>query len=190
MTDSINITSPTPIVPRYPSGDTQDYTVSQHVYAGPAVVQLRAPELPPIPDNIPASPYDLTDKWLGEPVAPDWLLARFHLERYQILVRQLGIKRKIGTLIMPDQVVDAQRWTHGLVLIVKCGPGVFAGKRFEDMGLSVEDAPKPGDVCGVESRIAASRRNYLLGQEYFILPDDCGFFRIDREVAHLVDYKV
>lgn len=151
---------------------------------------LDAETLPPIPADIAKSPYDLRDRWLGEDVAPDWLLARVKLERYQILVRQLGIKKRIGTIIVPDSVVDSQRWTHGLVMVIKLGPGVYAGKRFEDMGLSRDDAPKPGDVWAIESRISASRRCDLLGSEYFILPDDCGFMRIERDAAHLVTYKV
>jgi len=133
----------------------------------------------------PGTSLDLEDKWLGEEV-PDLELiprpARFHMT-----VKQLHVRKKIGSILMPDQVVDAQGWTHGMGIVLKLGKAVYRGRKYEDMGLTPEDdGPQVGDVILFQARTAPVRYK-VQGIEVLVIPDDAYHSTCDdrRQVEHL-----
>jgi hypothetical protein len=111
--------------------------------------------------KVSVDPDQLQDLYMGEPIA-DKVDALPMPERFNLIVAQVAIKKKVGSLILADQTIQDQQWTHGLVVVVKVGPSVFKGKRFEDMGLSSDDAPQVGDM-------------------FFEVPDDAILARWTRE---------
>lgn len=108
-------------------------------------------------------------------------------ERFNLIVKPVGIKRMVGKIILADQTVDAQEWTHGTVVVCKVGPAVFKGHRFKDMGIHHTDAPKVGDLLYVMPR--TPNRFKVDGQIYFLVADDGIFARLDPKHAHRIEYK-
>lgn len=121
---------------------------------------------------------DTSDIWFGENVP---LEAIPDPDRFNLVVKQVEIKKKIGSIIVPSSTIDAQSWTHGMAVVVKRGPSVYRGKKFEEMGLSPDDGPKVGDVIYYESR--APRRFKVDGEEFLVIPDDAVIARFHR--AHI-----
>lgn len=130
---------------------------------------------------------DAADKWLGEDVPPEHMIPE--PERFLLLVKQYGVKRKIGSIELPDQLVDAQSYTHGLGLVVKAGKGVYQGRKFEDLGLSADDAPKPGQLVTFEAR-GAPRRIWINGIELLFIADDSVTSRVLPEQAQHISFKL
>lgn len=91
--------------------------------------------------------------------------------RYFLVIRQVGIKDKIGSILMPDSAKDAQSYTHGLGIVLKVGPAAFKGRKFEDMGLTPEHAPKVGDIVQFQARGVPTRFK-VLDIELMCIPDD------------------
>lgn len=120
---------------------------------------------------------------LDEPL-PD--LEGIEVETTQILLRPVGIKRRVGAIILADQTVDDQYWTHGLGRVAKLGPSVYRGKRFADLGLSPEDAPAIGTVVNYNAR--TPRRIKIDGEVFIIVNDDAIGLRIDPKQAHRVSF--
>lgn len=141
---------------------------AQHIEQIKAAFQQKKPSPSSIGDDI----------WLGETVPVE---AIPNPDRFNLVIKQVEIKKKIGAIIIPGQVVDTQSYTHGMAVVVKAGPSVYRGKKFEDMGLTPEDGPKVGDVVFYESR--APRRFKVDGEEFLVIPDDAVIARFDR--AHL-----
>jgi co-chaperonin GroES (HSP10) len=108
-------------------------------------------------------------------------------ERFNLIVRQVSIKKKIGSIILADQTVSAQEWTHGTAVVCKVGPSVFRGQRFKDMGLGPEDGPKVGDLVYVMPR--NPNRFEVDGELYMLIADDGIFARLDPKHAHRITYK-
>lgn len=123
-----------------------------------------------------ASGVCLTDKFLGEKIP---LEAIIEPDRFYVVVKQVAIKQKIGSILMPTSAVDAQSWTHGMALVIKVGPSVYRGRKFEDVGLTPDDGPKVGDVIYFEAR--TPRRLKVDGEEYLLIPDDAIMGRFSRE---------
>jgi hypothetical protein len=108
-------------------------------------------------------------------------------ERFNLIVKPVGIKRKVGSIILADQTVDAQQWTHGTAVVCKVGPSVFRGQRFKDMGLGPEDGPKVGDLVYIMPR--NPNRFEVDGELYMLIADDGIFARLDPKHAHRITYK-
>lgn len=109
-------------------------------------------------------------------------------ERFNIIVKPVGVKKMIGSLIMPDQVVDGQQWTHGTAVVCRVGPSVFRGQRFKDMGLGPEDGPKVGDLVYIMPR--NPNRFKVDGEIYMLIADDGIFARLDPKQAHRIEYAL
>jgi hypothetical protein len=137
------------------------------------------------PDNV-LSGLDLTDKWLGEGIEP--LLEAVPDPRlYYIVITQVAIKKKVGNIILPDQAVADQDWTHGLGMVVKVGPSVGRGRRFEDLG-DVE-IPEPGDL--LTFRAGASPIRYRIdGRLFLVITDDSVICKVDRKHLHRIKFTV
>jgi hypothetical protein len=131
-------------------------------------------------------PYILLDEEGLKPLVVP-LEALPYPERFNLIVRPVGIKKMMGSIILPDQVVDAQQWTHGTALVCKVGPSVFRGQRFKDMGLGPEDGPKVGDLVYVMPR--NPNRFEVDGELYMLIADDGIFARLDPKHAHRITYK-
>jgi hypothetical protein len=128
--------------------------------------------------KVSVDPDQLQDLYMGEPIA-DKVDALPMPERFNLIVAQVAIKKKVGSLILADQTIQDQQWTHGLVVVVKVGPSVFKGKRFEDMGLSPDDAPQVGDILWVSSK--TPNRFTVDRYTFFEVPDDAILARWTRE---------
>lgn len=114
-------------------------------------------------------PFALYNDYWEKPVALD---AIPDPERWYLIVRPIGKKlRTKGGLILPDQMIDDQDWTHGAGVVIKTGPSCYRGRKYADLGLTPEDAPQPGTLVVFESR-AAPRRIRIDGQLYLIIIDD------------------
>ncbi len=110
---------------------------------------------------------DLDDLFLGETVP---LEALPDPERFYVLLKQVNLRKKIGSIEIPDTVLADQQWSHGMGLVVKTGPSVYRGTKFTDVGLMPEDGPKPGDLYWFQAR--APMRLYIDSELYMLLSDD------------------
>jgi hypothetical protein len=108
-------------------------------------------------------------------------------ERFNLIVKPVGVKKKVGSIILADQTVDAQQWTHGTAVVCKVGPSVFRGQRFKDMGLGPEDGPKVGDLVYIMPR--NPNRFEVDGELYMLIADDGIYARLDPAHAHRITYK-
>lgn len=129
--------------------------------------------------------------WLGEDVPP---LAHIpNPKLWRVVVKQVGIKKKIKTasgfeLELPDQVVSDQEWTHGMCVVVKVGPAVYRGKKFEDIGVTPEDGPQVGQIYSFEAR--QPKRFKIDGVQLIELADDALTMQFDKEHLHRVSFQV
>jgi co-chaperonin GroES (HSP10) len=131
-----------------------------------------------------ATSIDTDDKWLGENIDPAKIPVP---ERFQLAVKQVGLrKQSAGGILLPDQVVDNQKWLQGVGVVVAKGPAVYRGKKFEDMGLHPNDAPKVGDLVMFEAR--APRRAEVDGETILYIPDDAAFARPTRDQLKYLDF--
>lgn len=128
---------------------------------------------------------DISDVWLGEKIP---LEAIPDPDRFNLVIKQVTIKTKIKSILLAPSTIDAQSWTHGMAVVVKRGPSVYRGKKFEDMGLSPEDGPKVGDVIYYESR--APRRFKVDGEEFLVIPDDAVIARFNRDHLSRIGFTI
>lgn len=141
------------------------------------------------------TPHDeidlVKDKWLGERVTEEMIDA-LRPQLWWVIVKQVGIKKEIvfkngQKLILTDQSVDEQQWAVGMCVVVKCGPAVYRGPKFEQIGLTPEDGPQPGKVYHFSAR---NPKRYKVDGETFIeVPDDALTTEFNREQLHLVDFS-
>ncbi len=137
---------------------------------------------------LPNAAFDVADKWLGEAVpdldkipAPD---------RYYLCVKQIQIQTKTASgIIIPDQTVDAQTWTHGLAIVLAVGPSSYKGRKMEDLGLSSEDAPQVGTIICFRCR-GAPERFKVQGVEVMYIPDDAPYARPTPEQVPFISFKL
>ena len=118
---------------------------------------------------------NLKDRWLGEKVP---LEALPEPERYNVLIKQVNIRNKINSILIPETVQSDQQWSHGMGLVVKVGPSVFRGSKFADVGLTPEMGPKPGDIYWFQAR--APMRLFVDNELYMLLADDGLLAKFDR----------
>ena len=124
----------------------------------------------------------LTDEQVDALVAEQLAPHRFYL-----LVKQYGVKKQIGSIFVPESAVDAQEWTHGLGVVLRVGPSVYRGRRFEEINLGPDDGPKAGDIVMFEAR--QPKRFRFHGHTYFLLPDDACTITVAPEAADHVSFK-
>lgn len=129
----------------------------------------------------------IDDPWMGEDI-PEAVLKGLHLELWHCLVKQIGIKRKKGSILLPDQVVHDQEWTHGLCMVVHAGPAAYRGKKFEDLGIKPEDAPKPGELYLFTAR--SPERIKVNDQTFILVPDDALKVRVERQYINDISFKI
>lgn len=137
-----------------------------------------------------ANPLD--DKWLGETLPPlEWIPDP---DRFYLLVTQVGIKtQSAGGILLPGTTIADQEWNHGLGLVVKVGPAVYAGQRFRDMNLGVEDGPVVGDLVLFQARTPNRIKVELPGggdRLFLQISDDAILGRVKREHMHRVKFQV
>jgi co-chaperonin GroES (HSP10) len=134
----------------------------------------------------PDAPAPFDELWCGETVP---LEAIPEPERFHCVVKQVNLRRKVGSIVLPDQVVSDQEWSHGLAVVVKTGPAQYQGAKFADMGLSQEKhGLKQGDLVFFEAR--APRRMKVDGELYAFIPDDAVLGRFDRRHVHRVSFTI
>lgn len=135
-------------------------------------------------DAAPADPFAIyADYW--DKAVP----ALAHIpnpQRWYMIVRQIGKKRKVGSIILTEQAVDDQDWTHGAAVVIKTGPSVYRGRKYEEIGLAPSDAPQPGEIVLFEAR--APRRIWIDGEVYLIIADDAVHSTVDLESLKHVSF--
>lgn len=110
-------------------------------------------------------------------------------ERFHMVVKPTGIRKKSkGGILFTDHTVSDQEWTHGIAMVCILGPSVFAGKRFEDLGLSRSNAPKVGDLVYVHAR--SPLRFKCDGELYLIVGDDTILGRFNKEHVHRISFTI
>ena len=109
-------------------------------------------------------------------------------DRFYMICKPVGLKKKVGSIILTDSTVDNQQWTHGMVRILKAGPAVYVGKRYADMGLLPEDAPKVGDIVYIQPR--QPMRFKVDGELYLMVQDDAVIGRVPKEHAHRIAFDI
>jgi hypothetical protein len=122
-----------------------------------------------------AKGLDLDDLFLGEHVP---LKAIPDPARFNVIVKQVNLRKKIGSIEIPDTVLADQQWHHGMGLVVKVGPSVYRGAKFADVGLTPEDGPKVGELWWFTAR--APLRLYVDNELYMLLSDDGLNGKFDR----------
>jgi len=157
----------------------------KHVYDARQAAQAKAnkkteagpgPSVPII-NEAGVEVYDIdTPIPIGVPVPHRWLVA----------LMPVAIRSKIGSIHIPDSAVDAQLWINGLGKVCAVGPGVYKGRRYEEMGLSPEDAPKVGDIVIYNAK---SPNRIRIGERTLIYVNDDGITAsVDPALAHLVKF--
>lgn len=130
----------------------------------------------------------IDDPWMGEDI-PEAALKGLKVKLWHCVVKQIGIRRKSkGGLILPDQTVADQEWTHGLCMVVKAGPACYRGKKFEDLGIEPEDAPKPGELYLFTAR--SPERIKVADETFILVPDDALKVRVDRKYINDISFKI
>jgi hypothetical protein len=135
---------------------------------------------------VPAN--DLDDLWMGEPIA-HLLEAVPTPDRFYMLVTQVKIREKVGSIILPGTAVKDQDWTHGLGIVVKVGPAVYKGRRFADIGLDESDGFTPGDLVLFNAG-ASPNRIYVDDRLFLMITDDSVRARPKREHAHRIKFTI
>ena len=133
----------------------------------------------------------VNDKWLGENITDDMIKA-LKPKLWWVIVKQVGIRDAITfksghKLILTDQAIEDQQWLVGMCVVVKVGPAVYKGRKYEEYGLTPEDGPQPGDVYHFSAR---NPKRYKVDGETFIeVPDDALTTEFNREQLHLIDFS-
>lgn len=103
---------------------------------------------------------------------------------FAIPVRQRS-KTK-GGIILTDESLDIQNWTHRLYKIAACGKHVYRGDDYERLGVTEDEAPKVGDLWIVQPK--NPDRFVYKGHTVVILNDDMLQGRIE-DPATIEFYK-
>lgn len=142
-----------------------------------------------VPGAIQSS-IDTEHPWLGEDV-PTELMEKLQalraVHRFNLLVKRIDIKRKVGSVILPDSVVADMQWMQGLGVVCVSGPSVYKGAKFDDVGLSQNDAPKVGDAIWFNARVPLKVK--IDGVEYLAMPDDAILMTIPRDEIHRFSFN-
>ena len=109
--------------------------------------------------------------------------------RFNIVIRQLGVREKIGSIHLPDSAKDAQSWTHGLGVVLKVGKSAYRGRKYEDLGLTSEDAPKVGDIIQFQARGVPTRFR-VQGIEVMVIPDDAYYAKVLPEQVPYISFAL
>lgn len=127
----------------------------------------------------------IDDEWLGEKVPID---AIPDPQLWNVVVKQIAIKKRVGNILLPDQTISDQEWTHGLCMVIKVGPAVYRGKKFEDMEITPEMAPKPGDIYKFKAR--TPERFQVDGETFIEVADDALTLKVDRKAIDRIAFKI
>jgi len=139
------------------------------------------------PLSMPLNQLDLSDPWLGEAVPPLENIGEPFT--WRLVIKQVAIRKKIGSIELPDSAVDAQSWTHGLGIVLKLGPCAFKGRKWEDLGLADEDKPKVGQLIAFQARGVPTRLK-VDGIELLVIPDDAFYMTLTPEQAQHVSFAL
>lgn len=123
----------------------------------------------------------------GETVPVDELLPK--PARYFLIVKQVGVKEKIGSIYMPDSAKDAQSYTHGLAIVLRMGPATFKGRKFEDMGLGADEAPKVGDIVQFQARSVPAKFR-VCDIDLMAIPDDSYYATVEPHQIPFISFAL
>lgn len=106
--------------------------------------------------------------------------------RYLVLVMPVMVRSRIGSILLADQTIEDQLWINGLGKVCAVGPGVYRGRRFEEMGLTPADAPAIGSIVIYNAK--TPNRITVGGRKLLFVNDDGLFGTVRPEDAHLIQF--
>lgn len=125
-------------------------------------------------------------EWLGETIPWE---ALEQPATWYVLLKQVNVMRRTaGGILLTDQSVEANEWNTGFGLVLRLGPGVYRGAKFEGLGITPDMAPKPGEVWEFRARGGAERR-WIDGEAYMLMADDGLIARCDPDQMHRIRFK-
>jgi len=125
-------------------------------------------------------------QWHGEEV-PD--MTGIDVAKWGMAIKQVGLKKKIGSIHLPEQLQDAQGYTHGLGIVLKLGPSCFRGKKCEDLGITPENSAKVGDIILFQAA-TVPRRIKVDGIEILFINDDAYYGTVEPSEIHRISFKL
>jgi len=97
---------------------------------------------------------------------------------WKIMAMPVGIRRTSrGGIMLPDETIDVQNWTHQLYKIVAVGNHVFRGKAYESYDITEDERPQIGDLWIIDSK--QPRRFQYKGHTFVVITDDSLNVRVD-----------
>lgn len=115
--------------------------------------------------------------------------------QWRVLLFPVGqVKKTKGNIILPDQEIDLQDWTHMLWKVAKVGPLVYRGPAWA--GFSEEELaplrPKPGDLYLVDPK--QPRRFHYTSPEgvkmlFIVVNDDQLWSRVDPASVERLEFR-
>lgn len=97
---------------------------------------------------------------------------------WKILAMPVGMRRKSkGGILMVDETLDVQNWTHQLYKIVAVGPHVFRGKAYESYDITDAERPQVGQIWIIDSK--QPRRFQYKGHTLVVITDDSLNVQVD-----------
>jgi co-chaperonin GroES (HSP10) len=111
----------------------------------------------------------------GLPEPPLWKV-------FVLPVRQRKVTK--GGILLADETMDVQNWTHQLFKVAAVGKQVYRGKAYETYDIDDADRPKVGELWIVDPK--QPRRFGFRGHTIIIINDDQLLGRVDpSQVEHL-----
>jgi hypothetical protein len=142
----------------------------------PASMGIAMPTMEPNDDAVAI--YGLDDP------LPEVVPSRVHPYRMYIMPVGMRTSWAGGKLVAAQEYTDALRYNHCLGRIVALGPCCFKGHRWEDIGYTLDMAPKVGDYITFNPR-APIRETWCNIQLLIMNDDDWRSAPTREEINHL-----
>lgn len=108
-------------------------------------------------------------------------------QRFHVVLKQYNLRSKIGSVLLPETAVADRQWSHGMGIVVKVGPSVYRGAKFEDVGLTPEMGPQVGELYWFSAR--APMRILVDGELYLLMSDDALLGKFNKNHINRVRFE-
>ena len=102
------------------------------------------------------------------------------------------VKQTRGGILLADQAVDHQKWTHGLGMVIATGPAVYRGRTFQELGLEPKDGPQSGDLVLYDPKIPKKLQFDWKGRprEVVMVADHAFYAHVRREDINKISFVI
>ena len=107
---------------------------------------------------------------------------------YRLFVLPVKPKSKVGSILLPDEVKDANDWLNAIGKVAAVGTCAFTHPRWKELGLKAKDTPKVGDFIMYASR--SPHRFTFNGVSVLVINDDWISGTVDPETAYSYKFYV